>query len=136
MKLATVLTPASGENLQLAAQCGVTDFVSRYHGPDPTELIAEKKRVESYGLALSVIEGYLPIENIKIGSDYNGAELAELKGLIRQMGALGIPILCYNFMAGTNWVRTRLDVPARGGAKVTQFDLGHGTSSSAARTRR
>ncbi len=39
------------------------------------------------------------------------------------MGDLGIPVLCYNFMAGTDWVRTKLDVPARGGAKVTQFDL-------------
>ena len=123
MKLATVLTPASAENLQLAAQCGVTDFVTRHHGPDPAPLIAVKKNVESFGLTLSVIEGYLPIEKIKTGTDHDGAELAELKDLIRLMGDLGIPILCYNFMAGTDWVRTKLDVLERGGAKVTQFDL-------------
>jgi mannonate dehydratase len=123
MKLATVLTPASAENLQLAAQCGVTDFVTRHYGPDPAPLIAVKQEVESFGLTLSVIEGYLPIEKIKTGTDHDGAELAELKDLIRLMGELGIPILCYNFMAGTDWVRTKLDVPERGGAKVTQFDL-------------
>jgi mannonate dehydratase len=123
MKLATVLTPDSDENLQLAAQCGVTDFVTRHYGPDPAPLIAVKERVESFGLTLSVIEGYLPIEKIKTGTDHDGAELAELKDLIRLMGDLGIPILCYNFMAGTDWVRTRLDVPERGGAMVTQFDL-------------
>ena len=123
MKLATVLTPMSAENLQLAAQCGVTDFVTRHHGPDPAKLSAVKKDVESFGLTLSVIEGYLPIEKIKTGTDHDGAELAELKQLIRQMGDLGIPILCYNFMAGTDWVRTKLDVLERGGAKVTQFDL-------------
>jgi mannonate dehydratase len=123
MKLATVLTPASPENLQLAVQCGVTDFVTRHYGPDPAPLIAVKQEVESFGLTLSVIEGYLPIEKIKTGTDHDGAELAELKDLIRLMGELGIPILCYNFMAGTDWVRTKLDVPERGGAKVTQFDL-------------
>ena len=123
MKLATVLTPMSAENLQLAAQCGVTHFVTRHHGPDPAALIAVKKEVEAAGLELSVIEGYLPIERQIVGRDDDGRELAELKDLIRMMGDLGIPVLCYNFMAGTDWVRTKLDVPARGGAKVTQFDL-------------
>lgn len=123
MKLSTVLTPMSAENLQLAAQCGVTHFVTRYHGPDPETLIAVKNEVEAAGLELSVIEGYLPIERQIVGRDDDGSELAELKDLIRMMGDLGIPVLCYNFMAGTDWVRTKLDVPERGGAKVTQFDL-------------
>src|SRR5690606_4586064 len=39
------------------------------------------------------------------------------------MGDAGIPILCYNFMSGTDWVRTQLDTPQRGGAKVTSFVL-------------
>jgi mannonate dehydratase len=39
------------------------------------------------------------------------------------MGRAGIPILCYNFMAGTDWVRTCLHAPQRGGALVTAFDL-------------
>ena len=40
MQLATVLTPMSDENLQLAAQCGVTDVVHRYPGSDPAILKA------------------------------------------------------------------------------------------------
>ncbi|MFV1967864.1 MAG: mannonate dehydratase [Pirellulaceae bacterium] len=123
MRLSTVLTPMTVEHLQIAAQCGVTDFVTRHHGPDPAKLTAVKEQVESFGLTLSVIEGYLPIEKIKVGCDHDGSELDELKALIRQMGDMGIPILCYNFMAGTDWVRTRLDAPERGGAKVTEFDL-------------
>ena len=34
-----------------------------------------------------------------------------------------VRLLCYNFMAGTDWARTRLDAPERGGAKVTAFYL-------------
>jgi mannonate dehydratase len=122
MRLATVLTPMSDENLALAAQCGVTDIVTRYAGPTLADLLNVKSRIEAFGLRLSVIEGYLPIENIKVGRD-DGSELEQLKSLIRNMGKAGVPILCYNFMAGTDWVRTRLNAPERGGAKVTAFDL-------------
>jgi len=122
MKLATVLTPASAENLQLAAQCGVTDFVTRYPEGGVDALASEQQIVASYGMTISVIEGFLPIERIKVGLD-DGREMAEMKQLIRRMGELQIPVLCYNFMAGTDWVRTKLDAIERGGAKVTAFDL-------------
>lgn len=122
MRLASVLTPLSPENLQLAAQCGVSDVVARYPGPRYDDLLTVRSRIEAFGLRLGVVEGALPLENIKLGRD-DGSELAALKSLIRHMGEAGVPILCYNFMAGTDWVRTRLDVPARGGALVTGFEL-------------
>jgi len=53
----------------------------------------------------------------------DGSELVAMKQLLRHMGEAGVPILCYNFMAGTDWVRTRLDVAERGGATVTEFNL-------------
>lgn len=123
MRLASVLTPLSSENLRLAAQCGVTDITARYPGPDLSELARIQETVESHRLRVATVEGYLPIENLKLGADRDGSELAEMKALIREMGRLGIPILCYNFMAGTDWVRTSLDLPERGGARVTGFDL-------------
>ncbi|MDF1858981.1 MAG: mannonate dehydratase [Verrucomicrobiales bacterium] len=123
MKLATVLSPLSTENLCLAAQCGVEGVVTRYPGPGLQALIDVKKRIEEEGLSLMAIEGSLPIERMKIGADLDGSDVSAMKELVMNMGELGIPILCYNFMAGTDWVRTRLDVEERGGAKVTAFDL-------------
>jgi len=122
MKLASVLTPLSPENLQLAAQCGVTDIISRYPTRGRSQLVETKRLIESFGLRLSVVEGYLPIENIKVGGD-DGTELEAVKRLLHDMAELGIPLLCYNFMAGTDWVRTQLDAPERGGAKTTAFRL-------------
>ena len=122
MRLATVLTPESDENLKLAAQCGVTDVVTRYPGPKFEDLIAKQERFRKFGLEVAAIEGYLPIEKIKLGID-DGRELDLMQTLIRNMGRVGIPILCYNFMAGTDWVRTRVDVLERGGALVTAFQL-------------
>ena len=122
MRLASVLTPLSDENLRLAAQCGVTDIVDRYPGPELEDVLKVKARVEFHGLRLAAIEGYVPMENLVFGRD-DGTELAAMKTLVRHLGEAEVPILCYNFMAGTDWVRTRLDVPERGGATVTEFNL-------------
>jgi len=122
MRLASVLTPLSDDNLRLAAQCGVTDIVDRYPGPALADFQKLKARVESFGLRLAVIEGFAPMDNLIYGRD-DGTELAAMKNLLRHMGEAGVPVLCYNFMAGTDWVRTRLDVPERGGATVTEFNL-------------
>lgn len=133
MQLGTVLTPMSDENLTLAAQCGVTNVVARYPGTNIDDLLRVRDRIESFGMRLAVVEGYLPIERIKIGRD-DGTEIAMMKTLIRNMQQAGISLLCYNFMAGTDWVRTRLDEPERGGAKVTAFrlaDVEHAMSLSA-----
>ena len=123
MRIATVLTPITPVNLQLAAQCGVTDLVSRYPGPEPGTLRKRKQQASEFGLMLSVVEGYLPIERLKLGCDEGDQELNAMRSLLRQMHDEEIPLLCYNFMAGTDWVRTRLDAPERGGARVTAFDV-------------
>ena len=122
MRLGSVLTPISNENLQLAAQCGVTEIVSRYPNGGLAELQQVKKQAGSFGLKLSVVEGYLPIENIKTGTD-DGTEVKAVIQLMRHMAETEIPTLCYNFMAGTDWVRTQVSAPERGGAKVTAFYL-------------
>lgn len=123
MQLASVLTPMSPTNLRLAAQCGVEGVVVRYPGTREEDLRDAKQLPNQYGLEVFAVEGYLPIERIKLGTDEGDRDLGLIKSLLQQMERLQIPLLCYNFMAGTDWVRTRLDAPERGGAKVTAFDL-------------
>ena len=123
MNLATVLSPLSAENLRMAAQCSVTDLVTRYPGPDINEFAKTVKHARNHGLRVSVIEGYLPIERLKLGKDEDGKDLEAMKMLIRHMGELDVPVLCYNWMAGSDWIRTRTDVEERGGALVSAFNL-------------
>ena len=122
MKLASVLTPLSDENLTLAAQCGVDQIVVRYPGSDLTEITRMQQRVRSFGMEIGVVEGYLPIDRIKLGTD-NGTDLRAMKTLIHHLSDLDIRMICYNFMAGTDWIRTSVDAPERGGSKVTAFRL-------------
>jgi mannonate dehydratase len=122
MKLASVLTPISDENLTLAAQCGVDQIVVRYPGPDLSEFNRLQQRIQSFGMEIGVVEGYLPIDRIKLGTD-DGTDLRAMKALIRHLSDLDIRLVCYNFMAGTDWIRTSVDTLERAGSKVTAFRL-------------
>ena len=122
MKLASVLTPLSDENLTLAAQCGVDQIVVRDPGPNLDEITQMQKRIRSFGMEIGVVEGYLPIDRIKLGTD-DGTDLASMKALLRHLSDLDIRMVCYNFMAGTDWIRTSVDTQERAGSKVTAFRL-------------
>ena len=122
MRVALVLTPFKDYNLRLASQIGVTDVVIRYPGQEYLKLLTIKNQIEAYGMRLSVVEGYLPIESTKLGPPERDLEIEQVKTLIRHMGAAGIPLLCYNFMAGSDWSRTSFREVGRGGAWVSSFD--------------
>ena len=42
--------------------------------------------------------------------------------LLDNMGKLGIPVWCYEWMTDFNWLRTNMATPSRGGSLVTSFD--------------
>lgn len=123
MRITLVVTPMTDEFLQLSAQVGATDVVARYPGQDPAALQALSDRVRSFGLRLSVIEGYVPMDKIKIGEPERDEEIDQICELIRNMGQTGVEVLCYNFMAGSDWSRTSFTLPERGGARVSGFDI-------------
>ena len=123
MRIAIVLTPISDHHLRLASQLGVSDVVIRFPGLEYSDLADLKTRIESFGLRVPVMEGYLPIEDIKLGGGRRDVEIEQMKTLIRNMGRAGIGLLCYNFIAGGDWARTSVNEKGRGGALVTGFDL-------------
>lgn len=78
--------------------------------------------VEAEGFALEVIEDNPPMDRIRLGRPGREEEVEQFAELIRAMGRLGIPVLCYNWSALLGWVRTELAVRGRGGAIVAGFD--------------
>ena len=114
---------------KLAAQAGATHAVGYFRStgtlPDrPWELEplrGLKDRFERAGLHLSVMECGPPMQKIRLGLTGRDEEIDLFCDMLRNMGELGIPVLCYNFMAVFGWMRTRLSIPARGGALVTGY---------------
>ncbi len=88
---------------------------------DYTVLYDMKRRYERHDLPLLGIEDYPPMDRLRMGLPGREEELEWVLTLIRNMGKLDIPMLCYSWMGAINWVRTELDRPARGGARVTAF---------------
>ncbi|MBN8850753.1 MAG: mannonate dehydratase [Sphingobacteriales bacterium] len=130
MLLADVLSEYPDRLWHWDRQVGVTHAVGRVPTRDNGEpsydykdLRAMKMRFEEFGFKLEVIEPGLnaQMHEAKLGIDGRDQQIEFCKTLIRNMAALEIPVLCYNFMAKFNWIRTAVNTPARGGALVTSY---------------
>jgi mannonate dehydratase len=75
----------------------------------PVEKIqALKVKVEAHDLALDVIESVPVHEDIKLGKPSRDQLIANYQQTIRNLGACGIKVICYNFMPVFDWTRTSL----------------------------
>ena len=123
MRIAMVVTPFTESNLRLAAQIGVTDIVGRYPPSVGLTLDRIKEMVEAAGMRLTVLEGYVPHDQIVHSRPGSDEQIQLWVSLIKDMGKAGVQVLCYNFIPAGDWSRTSVTQPQRGGALVTGFDI-------------
>ncbi len=90
---------------------------------DLAPLARMKQRFEDGGFQLAVIESSPPMQKIRLGLSGRDEEIEYFNTMLVNLGRLGVPVVCHNFMAELGWLRTRTDIPARGGALVTGFYL-------------
>jgi mannonate dehydratase len=89
----------------------------------PVAKIASLKRsIEDAGLRLLVIESIPVHEDIKLGRPTRDAFIDNYCQSIRNMGSLGIGILCYNFMPVFDWSRSSLDMELADGSTTLSYD--------------
>jgi mannonate dehydratase len=82
-----------------------------------------QRRFADSGLVLHGLEGdQFDMQRIKIGLPGRDEDIQRYQQMLRNMGELGIGLLCYNFMVGIGWHRSGNSV-TRGGALTTRFDL-------------
>jgi mannonate dehydratase len=130
MRLALFLPTQANEMWRLAVQLGLTDAVTGLPQQLPggafvwdfSSLLHLKQRFADAGLTLSVIESSPPMSLIRLGLPGRDEEIEQICQLLTNMGAVGIRVWCYNFMAVFGWFRTSTSTLARGGALVTSYD--------------
>ncbi|MFW9950896.1 MAG: mannonate dehydratase [Candidatus Thorarchaeota archaeon] len=75
----------------------------------PYEKIKDLKSIiENYGLKFSVIESIPIHEDIKLGKKTRDYYIQNYCQSIKNMGSLGVEVLCYNFMPVFDWIRSDL----------------------------
>lgn len=130
VRLALILPPDPDERWQLAAQMGVSDAVIHpLEIGDGTchweydRLLTLDNWLADVGLDFTVLEGSLPIsDRTKLGLPGRDEEIVEFKRLLRDLGEIGVPVVCYDWIAGVRWARTSAHVQSRGGSLVTAYD--------------
>ena len=134
MKIALALGPQAGPVWTLAKQCGV-DYVVGGINLHPVPNASKEQQPYSYmslarvkaayedgGFKLEVIESRPPMEKVKLGLPGRDEEIDVVCELIRNMGALGIPVWCPAWMPVLSVIRTSRTIPSRGGAQVSGYD--------------
>ena len=135
IEIAEFLRPSPSPLWKLAKQCGLNhvvgamDLSKNKAGIDREalpwsymELVRLKSAYEGAGFTLSVLESRPPLQKAKLGLPGRDEEIETVCDLLRNMGALGIPVWCYEWMAVFNWMRTSTAIPVRGGALATGYD--------------
>ncbi len=130
IEIAEYLAPTPSPLWKLAKQAGVDWAVGGLPFGDTSDgapwdyepLRRMKERYEHGGFNLAVIEMRPPLNNAKRGLPGRDEEIDTVCTLIENMGKLGIPVWCYEWMTDFNWLRTSTTTPSRGGSVVTSFD--------------
>ena len=131
MKLGMMLPVKPDIKWTLARQVGVdyaiTKAAPELSGrPAPWDFSSLRETCDNFrkaGFRLAALEGdEFDMSRIKLGLPGRDLDIEHYRMMLRNMGRLEIPLLCYNFMAGVGWYRTRVDRPERGGALTSEFD--------------
>lgn len=114
-----------------AKQCGVNHGVIRLPEHKDFDICNKShwlilaNKFSDFGITPLVVEP-LPNElhdHIKLGDEKRDECIEKTIKMISLMDEFNIRVLCFNFMAHIGWLRTNNQIPERGGALVTGFDI-------------
>lgn len=116
---------------EFALQSGVRHGVIRlpeeasFDLNDPSHWKTVWRRFTDFGITPLVIEP-MPVsvhEHIKAGDELRDQSIEKVIRMFPIMQKFHIDTICFNWMAYIGWLRTRSDIPERGGAQVTEFNM-------------
>ncbi len=86
------------------------------------KLRALRDEIEAAGLKLEVVESIPVHEDIKLGKPTRDRLIANFQQNIRNCAAVGVKVICYNFMPVFDWTRTEMAKQLPDGSYTLAFD--------------
>jgi len=86
------------------------------------KLQALRDRIEGVGLKFEVVESVPMHEDIKLGKPSRDRLIANFAQNIRNCAAVGVKVICYNFMPVFDWTRTEMARLLPDGSTTLAFD--------------
>ncbi len=81
-----------------------------------------KDKIENKGLTFEVVESVPVHEDIKLGLPSRVEYIENYKQNIRNLGKMGIKVICYNFMPVFDWTRSVLEYQLSDGSNALAYD--------------
>jgi mannonate dehydratase len=120
---------------------GVVGIVSALHEMAPGDIWPKESirllvdQIEASGLALTAVESLPVHEDIKIGNSTRVQYIDNYITSLKNLAAVGVTTVCYNFMPVFDWIRTDLGRPFHDGTtslsynhdELARIDLSSGT---------
>ena len=128
MQLSLMLKDTSETTLQMARQIGVQGVVGGVKDEDEGRfidyrtLVLQKTAIENAGLAFVTVESLRIADEIKLGLPGRQDAMEVFLRHLTNVGNVGIPVVCYNFMAAFGWMRTSISTRTRGSALTSAYD--------------
>jgi len=120
IKIAEVLPPHPSPLWKMVKQTGIKYIVG---GMDFSRgLNVSKEDLPWSFMPLLRIKTAYEDAGFKLGLPGKDEEIENTITLVRNLGKLGVPVYCYEWMPVFNWMRTSTTAPARGGATATAYD--------------
>ncbi len=132
VRISEVLGPGETSRMRLCRQIGINHAILTPQGAlakvgrgQYVETLTRlKAQFEEAGLTIAGVESHpVPAGKITLGVPGRDEEIENYIAVIQALSKVGIPMICWNFMAGLGWYRTRVDRPERGGALTSEFDI-------------
>jgi len=86
------------------------------------KLQALRQRINDAGLKFEVVESVPVHEDVKLGRPTRARLIANFQENIRHCAAVGVKVICYNFMPVFDWTRTELAKQMPDGSSTLAFD--------------
>ncbi|MEZ5569957.1 MAG: mannonate dehydratase [Halioglobus sp.] len=121
--------PKDPVTLENIVQAGASGIVTSLHDIPTGEawplaaVLERKAMIEAAGLTWAVVES-IPLHNdLKTGTGNYRQLLENYQASVRNVGAAGVPVVCYNFMPVVDWTRTNLDYALPNASRALRFEM-------------